>query len=192
MTQVSRAIRAVAVLTFLTGVIYPAVVLIAAQAVFPHQANGSLIERDGSVVGSELIGQSWSGEEWFYGRPSATDYDGAASGAANLGPNSAELSAAISERAETVSEIEGPYREVEVSDIPVDLLTTSASGLDPHISVAAARFQAPRIAEVRGLLEDVVVELIYDHAQTKTLGVWGEDRVNVQELNLALDDLARA
>jgi potassium-transporting ATPase KdpC subunit len=189
--QISRALRAVAILTLLTGVIYPVVVLLGAQAVFPRQADGSLIERDGNIVGSELIGQLWLGEEWFYGRPSATDFDGAASGGTNHGPLSADLTAAILERAEAISEIEGPYRDVEVSDIPVDLLTSSASGLDPHISVAAALFQVARVAEVRGVPADAVVGLIDDFTQAKTLGVWGQERVNVLELNLALDRLVR-
>ena len=123
-----------------------------AQLAFGGKADGSLVEVDGQVVGSSMIGQLWEGEEWFYGRPSAVDYDASTSSGSNLGPTSQELADLIAERRPTVIELEEPYvPDVTVADIPVDLLTASASGLDPHISVAAAEFQAPRIAEVRGL-----------------------------------------
>ena len=163
-----------------------------AQVAFPHQADGSLVEVSDEVVGSELIGQAWEGEEWFYGRPSAVDYDAAASAGVNLGPTSRALSEQFQERAESIIDLEGPYSgPLGVGDIPVDLLTSSGSGLDPHISVAAALFQAPRVAEVRGLSLGQIEALISDHAEPKTLGVWGQERVNVLRLNLALEDLAR-
>lgn len=190
MAQVFRALRALLAFTILTGIAYPLVFTLGAQAVFPRQADGSLIEGSGEVVGSDLIGQSWEGEQWFYGRPSGVDYDAAASAGVNLGPTSKVLFEQFTESAQAIADLEDAYREeVSVADIPVDLLTSSGSGLDPHISVAAALFQAPRIAEVRGLPLDRVEALIEAHTESKTLGVWGLERVNVLRLNLALEDL---
>lgn len=189
--DVVRTVRAVILLTILTGLAYPLVMTGLAQITMGSKADGSLIEVDGTVVGSSAIGQLWQGEQWFHGRPSAIDYDASASSGSNLGPNSQELSDLIAERAAAVVELESPYvNDLAVSDIPVDLLTASASGLDPHISVAAAELQAPRIADVHGMSLDEVQGLIDDHTEGRPFGVLGEPRVNVLELNLALDDVS--
>lgn len=191
MRQVFRALRAVIVLGLLTGLVYPLVITGIAQLTMQDKANGSLIRMDGTVVGSSSIGQLWDGEEWFHGRPSAIDYDASTSSGSNLGPNSQDLSDRIAERAAAILELEGPYNQgVTIADIPADLLTASASGLDPHISVAAAELQAPRIAQVRGLSLGQVRALIDDHTEEPTLGFLGEERVNVLELNLALAQAA--
>ena len=146
---------------------------------------------NGKVVGSSSIGQVWEDDEWFHGRPSAVDYDASTSSGSNLGPNSQDLSDLIAERAAAILALEGPYNpDLTVGVIPVDLLTASASGLDPHISVAAAELQAPRIAEVRGLSLEQVRALIDDHTEGTVLGFLGKERVNVLELNLALAQAA--
>lgn len=185
-----RATRALIVFTILTGVIYPLVFTFGAQVIFPRQADGSLVTISGEIVGSDLIGQPWEGDKWFYGRPSAVDYDAAASGGMNLGPTSRALYDQFVERSRAIIGLEEAYRgSLSVGDIPVDLLTSSGSGLDPHISVEAARFQASRVASVRGITLELVEDLISDHTEPKTLGVWGQERVNVLRLNLALEDL---
>jgi potassium-transporting ATPase KdpC subunit len=186
-----RALRAVVVLALLTGLAYPLVITGIAQLTMSDKADGSLISVDGKLVGSSSIGQLWEGEEWFHGRPSAIDYDASTSSGSNLGPNSQDLSDLISERADSILELEGPYQQgLTIADIPADLLTASASGLDPHISVAAAELQAPRIAQVRGLSLEQVRWLIHEHTEGPTLGFLGEERVNVLELNLALAQAA--
>ena len=192
MIQVLRALRALLVFTILTGIGYPLILTLGAQVAFPHQAEGSLVEVSDEILGSELVGQAWEGEEWFYGRPSAVGYDAAASAGANLGPTSKALFEQFQERARAIIDLEGAYSDpLRVKDIPVDLLTSSGSGLDPHISVTAALFQAARVAEVRGVSLGRVEALISDQTEAKTLGVWGLERVNVLRLNLALEDLAR-
>lgn len=189
--QTLRALRALVVFTLLTGVAYPLVFTLGAQVAFPHQADGSLVEVSDEIVGSELIGQEWKGEEWFYGRPSGVNYDAAASGGVNLGPTSKALFEQFRERSQAIIDLEAAYSSgVNVKDVPVDLLTASGSGLDPHISLAAAVFQAPRIAMIRGLSLERVQALISEHTEPKTLGVWGQERVNVLRLNLALEELA--
>jgi potassium-transporting ATPase KdpC subunit len=146
---------------------------------------------NGQPVGSALIGQRWTGPQWFYGRPSAVQDDAAASGATNLGPRSKQLADEIKARADAILKVESPYTPgLTAADIPVDLVTASASGLDPDISAAAARFQAPRIAAVRGLPLDQVMSLIDANTSQKTLGFLGEPRVNVLELNVALQEVA--
>ena len=186
-----RALRAVVVLALLTGLAYPLLVTGIAQLTMPGKADGSLVRVDGKVVGSSSIGQVWEGEEWFHGRPSAIDYDASTSSGSNLGPNSQELSDLIADRADAILKLEGPFNPgLTVADIPVDLLTASASGLDPHISVSAAELQAPRIAEVRGLSLERVRSLIDQSTQGPALGFLGEERVNVLELNLALAQAA--
>jgi K+-transporting ATPase ATPase C chain len=187
-----RALLATVVLALLTGLVYPLVMTGVAQVVVHDKADGSLIKVGDRVVGSSLIGQAWSGPKWFYGRPSATSTpdDASASSGSNLGPLSKALADAIKERVAAILEVEGPYRPgLTASGIPVDLLTASASGLDPHISPDAARFQAPRIAVVRNLPLTDVEALIRRHTQSRTLWVLGEPRVNVLELNLALERL---
>jgi potassium-transporting ATPase KdpC subunit len=186
-----RALRAVVVLALLTGLAYPLVMTGIAQLTMSSKADGSLLRVDGKVVGSSSIGQLWEGKEWFHGRPSAIDYDASTSSGSNLGPNSQELSDQIAERADAILKLEGPFNAgLTVADIPADLLTASASGLDPDISVAAAELQAPRIAEVHGLSLEQVRSLIDEHTKGPTLGFLGEERVNVLELNLALAQAA--
>ena len=145
---------------------------------------------DGNTVGSSSIGQQWKGDQWFYGRPSAVDYDASTSSGSNLGPTSKDLNSAIEDRAAAIIKLEGPYNPgLSVAAIPVDLLTSSSSGLDPDISEAAAMLQVPRIAAVAGITEDAVRQLVQDHVQGRDLGFLGEPRVNVLELNLALEHL---
>jgi K+-transporting ATPase ATPase C chain len=169
--------------TLITGVIYPLAITGAAQLLFPHQANGSRVVRDGHVVGSELIGQAFTADNYFWGRPSAAGggYDARASSGSNLGPTSQALADRITTEAERYG--------VPASEIPADLLTTSASGLDPHISPDAARFQVARVAEARGLQPEAVQALVERSIETPMLGILGEPRVNVLRLNLALDEL---
>lgn len=185
-TAFKPALRLLFVLTVLTGVIYPLALTGIAQIIFPTQANGTLIEQDGKAIGSQLIGQPFDDPRYFWGRPSATSpfpYNAAASSGSNLGPSSAELREIVRQRVEALRAA-GPDSALPV---PVDLVTTSASGLDPHISVAAARYQVPRVARARGLPEETLLELIDQHTTGRTLGFWGEPCVNVLALNLALD-----
>jgi len=185
------ALRAVIVLGLLTGLVYPLVITGIAQLTMSDAADGSLIRVDGRVVGSSSIGQLWEGDEWFHGRPSSIDYDASTSAGSNLGPTSQALADLIQQRARSILDLEGPYNPgLAVADIPVDLLTASASGLDPHISVAAAVLQAPRIADVRGLPLERVLALIDDKTDGPALGFLGQERVNVLELNLALERAA--
>lgn len=173
-------------LTALTGVAYPALVTLVAQTAFPHQASGSLLRADGRVVGSELIGQHFSSPEYFWGRPSATTavpYNGAASSGSNLGPLNPALASAVQRRV-TVLRAADPGN---TRPVPVDLVTASASGLDPHISVAAAEYQVPRVARERGLPGERVRALVRAATEGRAFGVLGEPRVNVLKLNLALD-----
>jgi K+-transporting ATPase ATPase C chain len=157
------------------------------QLAFGAKADGSLVEADGRAVGSSLIGQQWKGPQWFYGRPSAIDYDASTSSGSNLGPRAKPLADEIRKRAEAIIALEGPYHSgLTTADIPVDLLTASSSGLDPNITPEAARFEAPRVAAARGLALDRVLQLIDEHTDGRTLGFLGEPRVNVLELNLAL------
>ena len=185
-----RAFIATVVLAILTGLVYPAVMTGVGQLAFKDKANGSLVDVDGTTVGSSSIGQQWSGDQWFYGRPSAIDNDASTSSGSNLGPTSKDLNSAIEDRAAAIIELEGRYHPgLTVAMIPVDLLTASSSGLDPDISEAAALLQIPRIAAVTGLAEDSVRQLVQDHVQGRDLGFLGEPRVNVLQLNLALERL---
>lgn len=183
--QFRPAIVVFAFLTVVTGVVYPGVVTIVAQLVFPRQAQGSLIERDGKVVGSSLIGQPFHSEKYFRGRDSATmpAYNGAASSGSNLGPLNPALVEAVEGRVKALQE----SSPVTLEKIPVDLVTTSASGLDPHLSPAAAELQVARVARRRGMNENQVRKLVQAHTLPRTFGLLGEPRVNVLELNLALD-----
>ena len=186
-----RALRATLLLAAVTGIAYPLVMTGIGQVAFAHDADGSLVDVAGQPVGSALIGQRWTGPQWFYGRPSAVQNDAATSSGTNLGPRSQQLADDIESRATAILKLESPYTPgLTTADIPVDLLAASGSGLDPDISVAAARFQAPRIASVRGLPPDEVMRLIDAHTAEKTLGFLGEPRVNVLELNIALQEVA--
>lgn len=183
-----RALIATVVLIVLTGLVYPAVMTGVAQIAFKDEANGSLVEVDGKVVGSSLIGQQWEGDQWFYGRMSAIDYDASTSSGSNLGPTSKDLASAIEDRAAAIIKLEGPYDPgLTVAEIPVDLLTASGSGLDPDISEAAALLQVARIAAVRNLSPEAVRQLVERSVQGRQLGFLGEPTVNVLELNLQLD-----
>ncbi|MBK8333918.1 MAG: K(+)-transporting ATPase subunit C [Ilumatobacteraceae bacterium] len=185
--QLKPAIISVIVFTVLLGVVYPLVATAIGQVAFNDEANGSLIRRDGVVVGSELIGQTFTAPEYFHSRPSAAGagYDGSASSGSNYGPQNPDFLAAVAERVAAYREENGLSGDVSV---PVDAVTASASGLDPHISVANARLQAARVAQARGLTLAVVMGLIDDHTDGRSLGVLGEPGVNVVLLNLALDE----
>jgi K+-transporting ATPase ATPase C chain len=183
----ARATLAVLVLAVLTGLVYPLVMTGVAQIALHHTADGSLVQTGGRTVGSSLIGQAWKGPQWFYGRPSAIDYDASTSSGSNLGPRSRPLADEIRKRASAIVQLEGPYHPgLTPSQIPADLLTASGSGLDPDVSPATARFEAPRIAEVRDLPLARVLALIAQHTQGRTLGFLGQPRVDVLELNVAL------
>ncbi|HWA44015.1 MAG TPA: potassium-transporting ATPase subunit KdpC [Hypericibacter adhaerens] len=173
------AITLTILFTLLTGILYPLAMTGAAQAIFPFQANGSQLQRGGVLVGSALIGQQWTSARYFHGRPSAVNYDASTSSGSNLGPSSKSLATALAGR---VAELGG-------SAIPADLVTASGSGLDPDISPAAALFQAARVAQARGLSEAAVRRLIEARIRPSDLGILGEPRVNVLDLNLALDAL---
>jgi K+-transporting ATPase ATPase C chain len=171
------------VTTVMLGLIYPLVVTGIAQVVFPDRANGQLIERDGKVIGSRLIGQGFSSPGYFRSRPSATamPYDAANSGGSQYGPTNKKLIEAVTAR------VEAAQQENPGVPVPVDLVTTSASGFDPHISPAAAEFQIPRVARERGLSEAALRQLVQAHTEGRQFGFLGEARVNVLELNLALE-----
>ena len=191
LTDLRRGVVALAAFTVLVGLAYPLLVLGIGQVAFGGAADGSLVQRDGRVVGSSLIGQSFEGPGYFWGRPSAAGdgYDPRASGAANLGPTSRALAGAVRER---VDALLAANPGMTVADIPAELVTASGSGLDPDISPAAAQFQADRVAAARGLDPDLVRGLVRRHTRGRALGFLGEPRVNVLELNLALDAVAAA
>lgn len=177
------ATRTLIVLTLITGVIYPAVVTAIAQVAFPHQANGSILRDGERAIGSELIGQAFSKPEYFWGRLSATSpaYNASASSGSNLGPLNPALKVAAQARIDALRE----HRAM--GPVPVDLVTASGSGLDPHISLAAAEYQIPRVAAARKMSEESVRGLVQKHSQQRQWGVLGQPRVNVLQLNLDLD-----
>lgn len=185
---IRQCIGVLLLLAFLTGVVYPLVVTAIAQALFPHRANGSLIVKNGKAVGSELIGQSFSDPKYFWSRLSATSpvpYNAANSGGSNLGPLNPALAENIKKRIEALRSAD----PMSARAVPVDLVTSSSSGLDPDISPAAAQYQVARVAKARGLSEETVSRLVAEHTRSRQLGILGEPRVNVLELNLALDEL---
>jgi K+-transporting ATPase ATPase C chain len=179
------AARMLFALSVLTGVLYPAAITVLARTLFAHQAAGSLIERDGRVVGSELIGQPFASPGYFWGRPSATSkpYDASSSSGSNFGPLNPQLLEAVDRRVAALRASDPTQR----APIPVDLVTASGSGLDPHISPAAALWQVPRVARERGLDQATLRALVDEHTQGRTFGLLGVPRVNVLALNLALD-----
>ena len=189
-----RSTLAVVVLTLVLGLAYPLVLTGFAQVAFENKADGSLIERNGTVVGSKLAAQAFTKPQYFHPRPSATDpaYNAGGTTFANLGPTNPDLTKAIRERANAILKLERPYNPaLTIGEIPVDAVTTSGSGIDPQISPANARMQTPRVAKERGLSEERVAQLVAEHTQGRFLGIFGEPGVNVLELNLALDEDSR-
>lgn len=186
MQEIRPALILFLLLTVLTGVVYPGVVTLVARTFFADQAGGSLLESDGQVVGSRLLGQPFSGPQYFWSRPSATGshpYNGAASGGSNQGPINPALETAVRDRVAALR-LADPDN---TAPVPVDLVTASASGLDPHLSPAAAEYQVNRVARARGVPADDVRQLVREATRERTLGIFGEARVNVLELNLSLD-----
>ena len=188
--QIRPALTMLLILTVLTGLVYPLSVTGLAQLFFPGQANGSLIVHNGKVVGSKLIGQYFDKPEYFWSRPSATapfPYNAAASGGSNLGPTNPALLETVKARVAALRAVDSGND----SPIPVDLVTASGSGLDPHISPAAALYQVKRVARARGLDENTLLTLVTQHTEGRQFALFGEPRVNVLELNLALNALIR-
>ena len=175
--------------SLLTGLIYPLFMTGVIQIAMPKQASGSLIVVDGKIVGSELIGQNFTSPSYFHGRPSAVNYAGNGSGASNFGPTSAKLMEQVSQR---ISEVRAENNLSGNATVPSELVLTSGSGLDPHISMEGAMLQVPRVAVARGIPESEVKVLVYQHIEPAQFGIMGQERVNVLTLNLALDKLNRS
>lgn len=185
-SQLLIAMRAAIVFMVLCGLLYTGVATFLGGLLFPHQATGSLIERNGEIIGSRLVGQPFASPQYFYGRPSAADYDPTATGGSNLAPSNPELRDRVRADSDRIQIKE----RISADNIPVDLVAASGAGLDPEISSAAARLQAPRVAAARGVALQTVLEAIERHTHGPQWGVFGQPRVNVLLLNLALDHLA--
>ncbi|HUA36067.1 MAG TPA: potassium-transporting ATPase subunit KdpC [Candidatus Binataceae bacterium] len=188
MRELWISVRMTIVLTLLLGIIYPIAMTIAGHVLFSHQAEGSLIIKNGSAIGSELIGQNFSSNAYFHGRPSAAGnngYDATSSGGSNLGPTNKAFIDSVRKRLKDIAESEG----VPASKVPIDLITASGSGLDPEISPAAAEVQVARVAKARGMSDNTVSQLVEENTHGRWIGLFGESGVNVLKLNLALDDL---
>jgi K+-transporting ATPase ATPase C chain len=186
MKELKRALIVFGVLVVITGIIYPLTVTGIAQLTMHRPANGSIIAVNGHAVGSELIGQQWTSPRYFHGRPSATGYDASTSGGSNLGPSSADLEKNVKER---IAQIRAENGLAADTPVPADLVTASASGLDPDISPESALLQVQRIAAARGLAPSTIRHLVGLHTRKPFLGVWGQPRVNVLELNIDLDSI---
>jgi potassium-transporting ATPase KdpC subunit len=184
MKHIKRSILVLLVFSILTGLVYPLIITGIAQLVFPHQANGSLIVINGKTVGSELIGQSFTKPEYFHGRPSAVNYDASNSGGTNLGPTNQKFINQIDSTAQWIRMENGLPSDASV---PVDLVTSSASGLDPNISLQSALIQVSRVAKTRGLDELVVRSLVNQHTEKPVLGLFGQPMINILKLNIAID-----
>jgi len=188
--QVKSAFLIFVFLTIITGIIYPLLVTAIAQTFFQHQANGSIVFKDGRPIGSSLIGQSFDDPKYFWGRPSATSprpYNASTSSGSNLGPLNEALRQALEARIKALQSADPESKQ----PIPIDLVTASASGLDPHISIAAAMYQVPRVARLRGMPREKVAQIVKENTQGRFLWVMGEPTVNVLQLNLTLDKYER-
>ncbi|HJS07787.1 MAG TPA: potassium-transporting ATPase subunit KdpC, partial [Pirellulales bacterium] len=182
LSEIRPAIVVFVLMSALTGLAYPLVITGVSQVVFPYQANGSLIEQDGKIVGSKLIAQNFDQPHYFWSRPSTASYNGSASTGSNLGPTNTALLDAVKGRVEALKAADPENNR----PVPVDLVTASGSGLDPHISPASAEYQVQRVAKARGLSPEQVRDLVAKHTEGRQLGFLGEPRVSVLELNLAL------
>ena len=185
-TMIRNSLMSLLLFTLLTGIIYPLVVTGIAQVIFPHQANGSIITKNGKAVGSQLIGQQFEDPKYFWGRFSATTpnpYNGGSSSGSNLGPNNPDIMKAVQSRGDALHSAD----PANSAKIPIDLVTASASGLDPHITPAAAEYQIHRVAKARGLEDAAIRDIVANNTRGRWLGVIGEPVVNVLELNVALD-----
>ncbi len=188
--QIKIAFMLLILFTIITGLIYPTIITGIAQLLFPWQANGSLIKEKNNIIGSQLIGQSFTDAKYFWGRPSATTpypYNASSSSGSNLGPSNPDLITAVKQRIEILRKADLQNNQL----IPVDLVTASGSGLDPEISPLAAYYQVPRIAKARGLSEKIIKTLVENNIQYRSFGILGEPRVNVLYLNRALDNLVQ-
>lgn len=186
-SQLIIALRAALVFLVLCGLVYTGIATFVGSLLFPQQAVGSLIEREGRIIGSYLVAQPFVSPQYFYSRPSAADYDPTGTGGSNLAPSNPELRERVATDSARIQAMEG----VDANAIPVDLVAASGAGLDPHISLAAAQLQAPRVAAARGLPVSIVMDVIEQTTEGKQWGLFGQTRVNVLRLNLALDEVAQ-
>lgn len=187
MKEIFKSIKIYLIFTLLLGLVYPLFITAIAQIAIPYQANGSLIKKDGNVIGSSLIGQNFDKPEYFHPRPSAVDYNGQGSGGSNLGPSSKKLMNTVADRIKKVREENNIDKNIK---IPADMVLSSSSGLDPHISIENTNFQVKRVAKARGISENQIKKLVNKNIDPDFLEIWGQPGVNVLKLNLALDSAA--